>query len=147
MAGEVVEQVDDLPFGSRIETAGDLIAKQELGVGDQFHCEAKAPLLSPGKNLDLAVRDGIESRLFEHAIDPAIKLLEICALHAQAGGRFDRFVHGQFIVSDGKLRDVSDFPGFEIAFLGEVAALPPKRSFGLGVEPCDGLEQGGFATA
>jgi hypothetical protein len=56
-AGDVVKEMNDFPLGTGIKPTGDLVAKKEFGVGNQFHGESKTAFLTTGENADGAVRD------------------------------------------------------------------------------------------
>lgn len=147
LAGDVVKEVDDFAFGPWVESACDLVAEKELGVGDQLHGEPKASLLSSGKDADGAVCDGGEAGFFKNTVDAGIEVFGILGFDAKAGGGFDRFIDRQLVVGDGKLGDVANFPGFQVAVLGEISAIPPEGAIGLGIETRDCLEQGRFSAA
>ena len=146
-SGEVVEEVNDFAFGAGVEATGDFVAEEEFGAGDQFHGEAEAAFLSAGEDLHLSVGDGGEAGFLEDAIDAGVEVFDVLRLDAEASGGLQRLVHREWVIGDGELRDISDFPRFEVAFFGEVASFPPEGAFGFRVEAGDGLEEGCFAAA
>jgi len=146
VAGKVVEEMYDFAFGTGIKSAGDLVTEEKLGVGDELHGESEAPLLSAGEDLDMAVGNGSQTGFLKDAVDTLVKILMIPALYPQAGCGLDRLIDGEFVVGDGELGNVADFPWFQVALLGEIAPVPPEGAFGLGVESGDGLEESGLSA-
>ena len=146
-AGKVVEQSHDLALRTRVEAAGDLVAKQQLGVRDQLHRQPQPALLAAGKHLHLAVGDRRQPGFLKHPVDPLVEFFQVTDLHPQPGRGLDRLVHRQRIIGDGELRDVADFRGIQVAFLREVPAFPHQRPARLRVQAGDGLEQRGLAAA
>ena len=69
------------------------------------------------------------------------------AVHAQARGVIHAFAHGEEVVREAELRHVAEFGRGEVAFGGEVAAVPAHDALGRVGQAGDDLEQGRFAAA
>lgn len=128
LAGDVMKEVDDFALRAGVESTGDFITEEKFGVGDELHGEAEAAFLSSGKDVDFAIGNGGEAGFFEDAVDAAVEVGRALCFDAELGGGFDGFVDAEFVEGDGELGDVADFPGFEVAFFGEISAVPPEGS-------------------
>ena len=85
LARQVVEQPDDLPLRARIQAGGDLVAEQDLRIGNQLHRQPEPAFLPAGKNLHPAVRDRAEAGFLQHAVDALVEFRR-CRDSARAGG-------------------------------------------------------------
>ena len=104
LAGNIVEKVYDFALGARVETTGDFVAEKELGMGDQFHGETEASLLTTREDADGAVGNRCQSGFFKNAVNAFIEIGRALRSDPQAGGSFDGFIYAELVIGDGELR-------------------------------------------
>ena len=95
-----MEEIDDFTFRSRIEATGDLVTKEELGVGNQLHGEAKTSFLPPRKNAHGPVGNGSQSGFLENTVNAVVEIFGSTGFHAELCGGLDRFVDAELVISD-----------------------------------------------
>jgi hypothetical protein len=79
----------------------------------------------------VAVGDGREAGLLEDAVDAAVEVVDAGAADAQTGGGLDSFIDGEFLVGDGELRDVADFPKEDIKRFKKILAEANSNNYGV----------------
>ena len=144
LAREIVKQVDDFALGAWIEAGSHFIAEQDVRIGNQFHGEAEAALLSAGEDVHRPIGNQVEPGFSEHAVDPRVEFFGVPRAHAQTSGGLDGFIDGERVVGDRELWHIADFRRRKILVLRKIAAIPEQCAIRLRDEPCNRLEQRGF---
>ncbi len=147
LAGEEAEEVGDLALGFGVEAAGDFVAEEQAGVGDELEGEAEAALLAAGEDFDAAVGEVGEAGDVEDVVELRLEVVSAGELGAQGHAGGDAFLDGEELVRDAELGHVAELAGVEVLLLLEVAPFPEEASGGLLGDACDDFEQGGLAAA
>ena len=141
LAGEAVQKANDIVLGARVESAGHLVAEEDVGFAGEFHRECQSATLTAGENLHAAGFEAQHIDLAQNLTHGRREVRAISPANAQAEGISDTFPHGEFLVSDAELRDIGDLSGREVV-LFEVAVFPKDLALFLArSDACDEFQK------
>ena len=141
-----MQKVHDIVLGPRVQAGGHLVANQEPGIGHQFHGQRQAPLLSPGKNLDVSVCNPLHARYLQGVVNAVVQIVKGLELAAELGGALHIFIHAQLVIGNAELGDEPDFRRFKILFR-QIMPIPEKTAVRLRNHARNGLQQRGLSAA
>ena len=139
-----MQKANDFILRTRIESACDLIAEENLGLTGQFHREREPPPLTAREDLHTLFAEFLHADFFEKLIHGGGPLILIRRAHPQPQRKIHALAHREFLVRDAELWDIRDFAWEKIIRL-EVASLPENRTLLVAVgDASHEFEQSGF---
>jgi len=105
LARKAVKEAHDVVLRLRVQAARDFVAEENLRPACQFDRQREAPALTTGENAHTTLREFQHSDFLEDEFQILLGIIRVFA--SKSHGKIHALPHGELLVGDAELRDIS----------------------------------------